>query len=845
MKPIKQNDLIEVVRASHDIGEVVGRHLELNSRNQSKCPFHQDDTPSFSVNSDGQYFHCFGCGVGGDVFRFLELIENKPFKQVLHELAAEAGIDLTSVAPSACELRNTEQQVRRILTLTANYYHSKLSAEARSYLADRGFSEDTISRFQIGYASGGLRQRLLDEERIPNDLAIRAGVLIESDGKVRDYFYKRIIFPNSVRGQVVHLTGRSLDDQQAKYLHLSGKVVHLFNEADAGASDVILCEGVPDCLSATQAGYRAVGVYGTLQFKEEHVDLFSRAQTVYVCMDGDEAGRKATERIGTLLADKAVIVTLPDGQDVNSFLASRGPEEFRRILDSGLPYLDLEYSRLMLEPESKKTASLERFLPKLANLSDFQRNRYIDMVKRDFKMSKATIDKGIRAADRVASSATQIPANIIDNTPSESELVAAMDLLRDPDLLGRLNEDLEAARCVGEINNKIMIYLTITSRLLEKPINLIVKGDSSGGKSHLVEKVSQLFPQEQLLKFTALTPMALYHLPDKIAHKAMIVCERPGAEASDYPIRALQSEGNLVLSIPIKDPETNQINTQEKKVEGPIAFIETTTKTHLHDENETRCFEIFIDDSIEQTRKIHEVQRFKYKGSGQSTSIDLQLWRTAQSQLKSHAVIIPFVDFIKFPDQPLRVRRDFERFLTLISVSAILHQFQREKIPYGDGETVVATIADYTVAYELASVVLESSLRQLTKKGEQLIQQIQEMTERNGKEFNLQELTTHVGWNRKTVMKYLRELAQLGYVDIPDFRRGAAAQCKFVRLPDKYDNQLVSPSDLSRLFEADKHSDRSMLRKSPFGQVKSLANSALPLAVQFDIEETGNNCENR
>jgi predicted transcriptional regulator len=298
-----------------------------------------------------------------------------------------------------------------------------------------------------------------------------------------------------------------------------------------------------------------------------------------------------------------------------------------------------------------------------------------------------------------------------------------------------------------------------------------------------------------------------------------------------------------VLSIPIKDPDTNQINTQEKKVEGPVAFIETTTKTHLHDENETRCFEIFIDDSVDQTRRIHEVQRLKYKTSGGPSGIDLRVWRTAQSLLVSLPVYIPFVECIKFPDQPLRVRRDFERFLTLMSVSAVLHQFQRDRVPFGETEAIVATIADYAVAYELASVVLESSLRQLTKKGDQLIQQIKELTEsKSNTEFTLQEITAHVGWNRKTVVKYLRELAQLGLVDIPDFRRGAALLCKFLRCPDRYDNQLMSPEELERPIEIDGSRNLTKPVQKQFGQDNSIINSELcPLVQSARWETEGKN----
>ncbi|NIN92529.1 DNA primase, partial [bacterium] len=114
---------------------------------------------------------------------------------------------------------------------------------------------------------------------------------------------------------------------------------------------------------------------------------------------------------------------------------------------------------------------------------------------------------------------------------------------------------------------------------------MIVKGESSAGKSYLVSSVSQFFPEEDILEFTALTPKALFHRKDNIKHKALIVYERSGAEESDYSIRTLQSEKKLIFSTPVKDPLTGNFETQDIEIEGPIAYIETTTRSHIHPEN--------------------------------------------------------------------------------------------------------------------------------------------------------------------------------------------------------------------------------------------------------------------
>jgi len=299
MKDIEFRDLIERVGEQTDIVQVIGQRIALDRHNKALCPFHQEKTPSFSVNPRGQYFHCFGCGTGGDVFRFLELYENKPFMEVLSELANQAGTPLTVLTPEDRQRIAEVRTIEDILTKTARFYHQNLTQGVRNYLKERGFTEETISRFQIGYASGKLWGHLIEECRFPLDLCLKAGVLKKTEGEgVRDYFYRRVIFPNLKRGRAVHISSRSLDGQEPKYLHLPGEVRYLYNEDALSNRAVYITEGIPDCLSAVQAGYPAVAVLGSSNFKPEYLPKFSRCETVYLCLDGDRAGEEGALKIG-------------------------------------------------------------------------------------------------------------------------------------------------------------------------------------------------------------------------------------------------------------------------------------------------------------------------------------------------------------------------------------------------------------------------------------------------------------------------------------------------------------------------------------------------------------------
>lgn len=184
MEPRQMRDLIEGIREKIDIYDVIGRRVQLDRRGRGLCPFHQDKNPSFSVNAHGRYFHCFGCGAGGDVFRFIELYEKKTFWEALSDLAREAGVPPPSVSSDdRCRI-DEERRIEDVLKATADFYHESLTGEARRYLTeDRGFTEDTIRRFKIGWAGGRLKKGLIQDLKFSEEICLKAGVLKQADGK--------------------------------------------------------------------------------------------------------------------------------------------------------------------------------------------------------------------------------------------------------------------------------------------------------------------------------------------------------------------------------------------------------------------------------------------------------------------------------------------------------------------------------------------------------------------------------------------------------------------------------------------------------------------------------------
>jgi hypothetical protein len=306
--------------------------------------------------------------------------------------------------------------------------------------------------------------------------------------------------------------------------------------------------------------------------------------------------------------------------------------------------------------------------------------------------------------------------------------------LKDPELLPTILREMAQMGPVGEEHNKAIAYMVGVSRKMEDPLSCVIISQSSAGKSFLADTVERMTPPEDVLMYSRMTQYSIYYAKrDGFKHKLLISEERAGAEEADYPIRSLQSKKRLTLAVPVKDPETNQMRMEERVVEGPIAYIETTTNPRINDENATRCFELYMDESESQTKLIHASQRRAktlggLKEKQERERIQRRHWNM-QRLLRPVWVVIPFAEGITFPARWLRTRRDNQRLLSLVEAVAFLHQHQRERGTLEDGrEYILATAADYETAYTLAVAVMGESLTDLKKPQRELLKSIAAMT---------------------------------------------------------------------------------------------------------------------
>ena len=378
--------------------------------------------------------------------------------------------------------------------------------------------------------------------------------------------------------------------------------------------------------------------------------------------------------------------------------------------------------------------------------------------------------------------------HVVTLTPEERE--EALTWLREPNLIGRLRAAFHHAGIIGEETNTLVAYLAGVSRKLERPLAIIIQSASAAGKTTLMDAVLSFFPEEERVKYSAMTGQSLYYLGEtSLKHKILAVVEEAGAERASYALKLLQSEGELTIASTGKDPATGKMVTQEYHVEGPVMIFLTTTAIDLDEELQNRCLTLAVDESAEQTQRIHRLQRERRTLAGlvahQERTDLLKKLRNAQRLLSPLAVVNPFAPALTFATARTRNRRDHEKYLTLIDAIALLHQHQRQRgqHPVNDHsiDFIEVTLEDIALANELSPEVLGRSLDELPPQTRRLLGHIRELVKKKRQPrgakvapaFSRRELREVCGWSLTQVRVHLERLLELEYLAIRHGRLGS------------------------------------------------------------------------
>lgn len=377
-------------------------------------------------------------------------------------------------------------------------------------------------------------------------------------------------------------------------------------------------------------------------------------------------------------------------------------------------------------------------------------------------------------------------------TPEDRD--AALELLRDECLAGRIASDMAACGVVGESTNLTAAYLAAVSRKLDRPLAVLIQSSSAAGKSSLMDAVLNLIPPEERLQYSAMTGQSLFYLGEtNLQHKILAIAEEEGVRQAAYALKLLQSDGELTIASTGKDDASGNLVTKQYTVKGPVMLMLTTTAIDVDEELLNRCLVLTVNESREQTEAIHAAQRYAQTLEGLLASNEksyiTQLHQNAQRLLRPLNVVNPFASQLTFMSDKTRTRRDHMKYLTLIQAIALLHQYQREikRVEHRGQvvEYIEVTREDIRLANQLAHEILGRTLDEMPPQTRKLLLLIQKMVSdaaaaQNGKpgevRFTRREIRDFTQWSDNQLKVHCMRLAEMEYPLIHGGSRGHLLQ---------------------------------------------------------------------
>ena len=767
-------------------------NLRPNSNGMLCCPFHQDKKASMKIYEETNTAYCFAgtCEVNNvDVIDFIMQMEScskheaiLKAKSLIHPIATNPKKEM-SMNPKQNPKQNPSKDFARYQTSLINNW------EAQKYCERRGLDPKEL---ELGYKSRSTKTK---------------------------WGRGCIIFPlKNDAGEVVSLYGRSVFN-----------IGHYYQEGRSGlypgypglkTKRLIICESVIDAASIKQLdlGYEVLALYGVNGLTSEHVSAVAKLtelEEIVLILDGDEAGRGATEFMGKQFIQlrpevQVSRVDLAEGEDVNSLVA--GHEKAKDLFKELLAGRVLMNEPVVRAPEVKPVLNVSDpnnliYITRLANYfikggirygaSDFDHMKITLVIESEARRkSRQKVDlyddKQVEKVSRLAGEKLGLRSDLIEDDlqalidelenyrerlqapkveKQKIEIPVAMkerceEFLKKPKLLSRINELIGRAGIVGEENNRLLLFVIASSYKMRATLHALVQGSSGSGKTKLLKVISELMPEEEVKKYTRVTDGSFYNQGEYFFKNKLVCFEDIDGLKEDalLAVRELQSNEILITSTSIKD-ESGKISGGERIVRGPIASISCTTKAEVYEDNISRCFVIAVDESKEQSLRI-----IKYQNEKAAGIID----RKKEEELKEFVqncirilepleVINPYANKIHLPQDAHKIRRLNELYQSFVRQVTLLNQYQRKRDKQG---RLITEKEDLQVACDILfeSIVLkvdelDGSLRQFFEKLKKYVK-----SKGENYEFSQREVRLHFRISKTGMQRYINTLLELEYL---------------------------------------------------------------------------------
>ena len=708
------------------------KHLRLN------CPFHPDKTPSLQVYWKTHTAFCFStnCPTHG---KALDVIDFILYKEQIskHEAILKAQELITgSGQPTGQELTKSAVLLK-MFTYFKNAVHN--SKPAKEYLASRNLD---FEKLEVGYNSGQFHHGTRKDEALIKS-CVKYGLLLDKGkkGRTGEPAYQPfgkggICFALRNReGKITGLYFRSVSDSKtARHFYLKDRQ-GLYPNYPTGklpdgsqAQKLILTEAIIDAATLLQQeeitkGFEVLSLYGTNGLTEEHTEAvrqLKELEEIIFFFDGDEAGNKAAEKYKSILAEikpgvKLSQVLTPESEDVNSLLDGHEPEILTNLL------------------ANRKALATEE--PSL------------------FFSNGETTEKPIEKKKWSAAESRSLAGPVNPD---------ALDFLKKGNVLKNLNEKIGRCGIVGEENTRGLLFLLVLSYKNQKPLHGIVQGSSGSGKTHLISRIADMMPPEDVLRFTRITEGSLYNWGEYDLFKKVIVIEDLDGleEKALYALREFISNQILRSSVTVKDKKGNN-KSRKKEVKGQFSSLSATTRGETYEDNMNRSFLLAVDESGQQTSKIINYQNRRAAGEvdEEKEQENIRFIREAVRLLKPYTVINPFAPHLQLPEKVQQIRRLNEMYQAVIKQVALVNQYQRR---VSADNKLIAQIEDVEQATEILfeSIILkvdelDGALRAFYEKLKKTFKD---------KEFSRFEAMATTGFRKTQLQFYLNELLRLEYL---------------------------------------------------------------------------------
>ncbi len=706
------------------------------------------------------------------------------------------------------------QNDQQLLARMTEYYHDRLRVDERGihYLEERGITDPLLyDQFMLGFADGTLFDIVPRKGEVVDRL--KAIGLITPKGK--EFLAGCVVFPiRDSSGTVVNLYGRRITDHQDCFLlnNTSG----VWNQDCLGDQDTSLLVETPvDALLLHQAGYKNAIACTAGQVTDDHIAAFRLNNTREIIVVSPNGGHADT--IQTQLKDIAchavkqaeplerlITQKTPDQLEALIYGSSEGQGvSSREELEDGFALqicrrryvirgIDCSNNRLKIT-----IRAINHKRHHIDTLDLYSHKARVPLVKAVTQFFQTDIESIERDIARIITETESFiqqredSQGVIKVDINEQDKTAAQQLGKQADLARQIVEDLTHCGYVGEDTNKLLCYLAMTSRKMEDPLSVLILSGSGAGKSSLQDTVLNLCPPEDLLKLTSLTGKALFYKQElSLKNKVLAIAEAEGAEDADYAIRNLISSKELVIESTVKDAVTGKLSTMTNRVACNTSVFKTTTNAVIHPETQNRFITVSVDESASQTQRILEYQRFIETREGFAVKSQrgaiVEKHRNFQRLLKPLLVFNPFAPQLTYIDDRLQVRRDHNKYLSIIKTVAFLHQLQREIKHLEDGtEYIEVTLQDIEIANDIFHHLYGNTLDELSEPSRQLLKLIHTMVTELAAEFEIdkrqitftrRQIREYARWSDYQVKTHVRQLVDLEYLGVIHGRKGQQFQ---------------------------------------------------------------------